>query len=71
MNIPPWVTILIGSAIVIFGAYRVVLAQRKNLPPTYLRSKTADLVMGIVHILAGLFLIALGLGIVPALRGSK
>ncbi len=71
MQIPAWITILIGATIAAFGGYRVTLARSKDRPASYLGSKTADLVMGIVHILAGLFLIALGLGVIPALRGGR
>ena len=70
MNIPPYVTLVMGAAILCFGAYRISLSRRKGTRPTYLGSKNADLVMGIVHILAGLFLIALGLGLIQRLMGG-
>lgn len=70
MRIPTWVTLLMGAAILVFGAYRISLSRRKDRRPTYLGSKSADLVMGIVHVLAGLFLISLGLGLVQKLMGK-
>jgi hypothetical protein len=67
MQVPFWLTALIGVAIMVFGGYRVWLSRREGSPATYLGSKTADLVMGVVHVLAGLFLIALSFGLIPGL----
>ncbi|MCC6995664.1 MAG: hypothetical protein IT370_13730 [Deltaproteobacteria bacterium] len=70
MRIPAWVTLLMGVAIIGFGIFRISLARKPGKRPTYLGSKSADLIMGVVHVLAGLFLIGLGSGLIRRLMGG-
>jgi hypothetical protein len=72
MKIPQWVPFLVAAWVIAFGLLRLRIATKKEDPDSnkpnyrksgyYARSKRSHLLFGIVYILMGAYLIAMGFG---------
>lgn len=71
MQVPPWLTILVGAMVTIFGAYRIWLALKKDARAEaerrrgsiYGYPRRTHFLIGVVYIVLGGFLILTALGV--------